>query len=146
MIGEGARREPQTRRMAADGSESGLRVDKWLWAARLFKTRGAAAAAIKGGKVHIGGERIKPSRLIRFGDRLEITLGQHAITIVVNGINSQRRPAREAHLLYTETAESRSRREGAMEQRRLLNATVPQAWGRPDKRQRRQIRRLTGKE
>jgi ribosome-associated heat shock protein Hsp15 len=122
---------------------SGLRVDKWLWAARLFKTRSAALTAIKGGKVHIDGERIKPSRLIKPGDRLEITLTHHAMTLIVNGINTQRRPAREARLLYTETEDSHARRQLEAQQRRLINTALP--CGRPDKRQRRQIRRFTGK-
>lgn len=124
----------------------GLRVDKWLWAARLFKTRGAALTAIKGGKVHVEGQRIKPSRLIKPGDRLEITLSDHAVTVIVNGLNTQRRPAREAQLLYTETEASRGRRELGAQQRRLLNAALSQPQGRPDKRQRRRIRRFTGKE
>jgi ribosome-associated heat shock protein Hsp15 len=130
-----------------DADENGsLRVDKWLWAARLFKTRGAALAAIKGGKVHVNGQRIKPSRLIKPGDRLDVTLAQHAVAIIVNAINAQRRPAREAQLLYTETDESRARRELVAAQRRLLNAPLPQSLGLPDKRQRRHIRRFTGKD
>jgi ribosome-associated heat shock protein Hsp15 len=132
--------------MIVDDSQRGLRIDKWLWAARLFNTRGAAVAAIRGGKVHIGGERIKPSRLVKPGDRLEITLSRQAITIIVMGLNAQRRPAREAQLLYTETEESRARHESEAEQRRLLNVAWPRIQSRPDKRQRRQIRRLTGKE
>jgi ribosome-associated heat shock protein Hsp15 len=130
-----------------DADESGsLRIDKWLWAARLFKSRGAALAAIKGGKVHVNGQRIKPSRLIKPGDRLDVTLAQHAVAIIVNGINAQRRPAREAQLLYTETDDSRARRELAAAERRLLHAALPQSQGRPDKRQRRHIRRFTGKD
>lgn len=132
--------------MATDDLQQSLRIDKWLWAARLFKTRGLALAAIKGGKVHVDGERVKPSRLIRPGDRLDITLSRQALTIIVNGLNAQRRPAREAQQLYTETADSRARRESQAEQRRLLNASMPHTQGRPDKRQRRQIRRFTGKE
>lgn len=127
-------------------ADDDLRIDKWLWAARLFKTRGAALAAIKGGKVHLGGERIKPSRAVKPGDRLEITIGQQSVTIIVDGLNAQRRPAREAQLLYTETEDSRKRREKAAEERRLLNAAMPRSQGRPDKRQRRHIRRFTGKE
>jgi ribosome-associated heat shock protein Hsp15 len=134
------------RMMAPDDLQQGLRIDKWLWAARLFKTRGLALAAIKGGKVHVDGERVKPSRLIRPGDRLDITLSRQAMTIIVNDLNAQRRPAREAQRLYTETAESRARRESQAEQRRLLNAAMPHTQGRPDKHQRRQIRRFTGKE
>ncbi|MBA2492237.1 MAG: RNA-binding protein [Gammaproteobacteria bacterium] len=130
----------------ADQSAHGLRIDKWLWAARLFKTRGLALTAIKGGKVHVGGERVKPSRLVRPGDRLEITSSRQAMTVIVNELNAQRRPAREAQLLYTETADSRARRELHAAQRRVLNEAMPHTQGRPDKHQRRQIRRFSGKE
>lgn len=129
-----------------DNSEARLRIDKWLWAARLFKTRGAALSAIKGGKVHIDGQRVKPSYLVKPGDRLELTLHHQAMTIVVNGLCAQRGPAREAQLLYTEAEDSRARREWATQQRRLLEAAMPQMRNRPDKRQRRQIRHFTGKE
>jgi len=129
-----------------DQFEHGLRIDKWLWAARLFKTRGLALAAIKGGKVHVDGERVKPSRLVRPGDRLDITLSRQAMTIIVNDLKAQRRPAREAQLLYTETGESHGRRELQAAQRRLLNDATPHTQGRPDKHQRRQIRRFSGKE
>lgn len=129
-----------------DETKSDLRIDKWLWAARLFKTRGAALAAIKGGKVHIDGARIKPSRAVKRGDRLHITRGQQNLTIIVNALNAQRRPATEAQLLYTETQDSLARREQNAEQRRLLNAAVPRTPHRPDKRQRRRIRRFIGKD
>jgi ribosome-associated heat shock protein Hsp15 len=125
--------------------EGDLRIDKWLWAARFFKTRSAALAAIKGGKVHLGGERIKPSRAVRLGDRLEITVGQQSMTVIVDALNAQRRPAPEARLLYTETDESRARRARAAEERHLLS-TAAQTAGRPDKRQRRHIRRFMGKD
>ncbi len=129
-----------------DHSAHGLRIDKWLWAARLFKTRGLALTAIKGGKVHVDGERVKASRLVRPGDRLDVNLGRQAMTIIVNDLNEQRRPAREAQLLYTETDDSRARRELQAAQRRLLNDSMPHNEGRPDKHQRRQIRRFSGKE
>jgi ribosome-associated heat shock protein Hsp15 len=128
-----------------DAPVSNLRIDKWLWAARLFKTRSAALAAIKGGKVHLGGARVKPSRAVKPGDRLDITLGQQHLTVIVNALNTQRRPAREAQLLYTETQDSRVRREQNVQQRRLLNATAALMHQQPDKRQRRQIRRFIGK-
>jgi ribosome-associated heat shock protein Hsp15 len=133
-------------RSVQDVAVSDLRIDKWLWAARLFKTRSAALAAIKGGKVHLDGARIKPSRAVKPGDRLDITLGQQHLTIIVNALNAQRRPAREAQLLYTETQDSRTRREQNVQQRRLLNATAALMHHQPDKRQRRQIRRFTGKD
>lgn len=121
-----------------------LRLDKWLWAARFYKTRGLAAEAIKGGKVHVNGARVKSARAIRLGDRLDITRGEETFTVTVNALNAQRRPAAEAQALYTETAESCLNREAQALQRALVK--TPGADRRPDKHQRRQLRRLTGKE
>ena len=122
-----------------------MRVDKWLWAARLFKTRVAASEAICGGKVHLNGERVKPARRLRTGDCLKITRGQEQMTIEVKGLNSQRRPYREAQLLYAESEESRIRREQELERRRMLRDLTPIPARRPNKHERRKIRRLTGK-
>jgi ribosome-associated heat shock protein Hsp15 len=122
------------------------RIDKWLWAARFFKTRALAAEAVNGGHVHVDGERVKPARSLRPGDRLRITRGHETWEVVVCGLNEQRRPAAEAQRLYEETAESRARREADAQQRRLLRAAVPRTEHRPDKRQRRHIRRFIGKD
>src|SRR5947208_3190063 len=84
----------------------GVRLDKWLWAARLVKTRGLAAEAIAGGRVHLNGARAKPSKEVRSGDRLEITVGQVRREVLVRGVAERRGPAREAQLLYEETPES----------------------------------------
>ena len=118
----------------------GLRTDKWLWAARFFKTRSLATAAIHAGHIRLNGSSLKPARDLRVGDTLEITLGNVRWTIVVRGINEQRRPASEAQQLYEETPESVQRREAAAQQRRLAAEpahTIEQ--GRPTKRDRRQM-------
>ncbi|MCX7896868.1 MAG: S4 domain-containing protein [Rhodocyclaceae bacterium] len=119
-----------------------MRLDKWLWVARFFKTRSLAAQAIEGGKVHWQGMRTKPARLVRIGDRLEITIGDMRWTIIVKGLIDARRPAAEARGLYEETEESRARRQEALIARKM--APAPSAKGRPTKRDRRMIRRFTG--
>ncbi len=123
-----------------------VRVDKWLWAARFFKTRSLAQAAVEGGKVHVNGERVKPARRIRVGDLLEITRGWEHFTVRVQGLSERRGPAAVAQRLYEETAESAARRARAQEARRLARTTAPVHRHRPDKLDRRRIRRLTGKE
>ena len=128
----------------ATGIEA-LRLDKWLWAARFFKTRALAVAAIKGGKVHLNGNRIKPSRVVHIGDVLEITRGNTAFVVNVMGLNDKRRPAVEAQLLYEETPESKAEREKLAEQRRLEARSVKHE-RRPDKKQRRQIHRFKRRE
>ena len=121
-----------------------VRLDKWLWAARFFKTRRLAVEAIQGGKVRIGDAPAKPAKDVRAGDRLTITSGQITWTVDVLGVNEHRRPASEAQLLYEETPESRELRERRAAERRAappLGADLP---GRPSKRDRRQIEALRG--
>ncbi|MGV6808557.1 MAG: RNA-binding S4 domain-containing protein [bacterium] len=113
-----------------------MRLDLWLWAARFFKTRALANEEIKGGKVHLNDQRVKPSHLVKIGDELIITRGQDTFTVIVQGINPKRRPAKEAILLYQETEESQVQREKAAEQRRL-QAVGMRNEKRPDKHQRR---------
>lgn len=121
--------------------EEKYRVDKWLWAARFFKTRSLAAAAIEGGKVHVNGERAKPSRAVRVGDQLQITKGTERYIINVRGLSTRRGPATAAAELYEETAESRLQRLEHQEQRRLQAApAAPDR--RPNKRDRRHIIRF----
>src|SRR5438874_8741260 len=121
-----------------------VRVDKWLWAARLVKTRGLAVEAVGGGRVHVNGERVKPSRDVRVGDRLEITLGQVRREVIVRGISARRGPAREAALLYEETPESVAARERQAAERRA--ARPPQPGGpRPTKRDRRRLQAARGR-
>lgn len=123
---------------------AGLRIDKWLWAARFFKTRTLAADAVSGGKVACNGERCKPARELRVGDRLDIQNGDQHWSIAVRGLNGQRRPAEEARQLYEETPESIARRDRAMALRKLAPTPGADARGRPTKRAGRELRRFTG--
>ncbi len=119
-----------------------MRLDKWLWAARFYKTRSLAAQAIEGGHVKLDGQAVKPARDVRPGDRLEIAIGALAWTVVVRALNAQRRPAPEARLLYEETPESAAARAARMEERRLAPPPGSDLRGRPTKKARRQIRRF----
>ena len=119
-----------------------LRIDKWLWCARFFKSRSLAAEAVAGGKVHLNAQRVKPSRTVMAGDVLEITLGVEVATVKVTAIPVRRGPAAEARLCYEETPESLARRERYREQRRLAAMAAPQTDGRPDKRTRRELLRF----
>jgi ribosome-associated heat shock protein Hsp15 len=114
-----------------------MRVDKWLWTARLFKTRSLASEAVKGGRVHINGLAVKPGREVKLGDELEVTVGQSRRTVIVQGAAERRVSAPEAALLYTETEESLAERERQAELRRL-GAPVDLG-GRPTKRDRRRF-------
>jgi ribosome-associated heat shock protein Hsp15 len=120
-----------------------VRIDKWLWAARFFKTRSLAAEAIGGGKVLVGGERVKPAKLLQTGDEVRLRLGPYEHIVIVRGISERRGPATMAATLYEETAESRTTREKLAEQLRIAPAGfVFEEKGRPTKRDRREIERL----
>ena len=119
-----------------------LRLDKWLWAARFFKTRSLAKAAIEGGKVHLGGQRVKVSKEISVGDTLQIRQGWDEKVIVVQALSDQRRGAPEAQRLYHETAESVSRREAEAAARKAAGGMIERPAQRPTKKQRRQIHRF----
>lgn len=121
--------------IAADSA----RIDKWLWAARFYKTRTLAGAAVSGGKVHVNGQRVKASRPLRIGDTLVINRDRIEVEIVVEGLSERRGPAPEAQQLYRETDGSRQRREQAAEERRLHGGRSPAPAQRPDKRSRRKI-------
>jgi ribosome-associated heat shock protein Hsp15 len=116
------------------------RIDKWLWAARLLKTRSLAINAVRGGHVQVNGQRVKASREVGAGDRIEVRLGpRRQMTVDVLGCAERRGPAKEAALLYRETEESRAAREQAAAEARLA---APQPWrggGRPTKRDRRRL-------
>ena len=122
--------------------EHAVRLDKWLWAARFFKTRALAGAAVSGGKIHLAGQRVKPSRAVRPGDRYEILRGHERFEIVVDAVSERRGSAADAANLYTETDASVARREREREQRKLAALSRPRTPARPDKKQRRQIRRF----
>lgn len=123
-----------------------MRLDKWLWAARFFKTRKLACEAIIGGKVHLHGQRTKPGREVKPGSMLRIHKGALEWNIEVAVIPTQRRPASEARSFYIEAAESVSHREAVIEQQRILRAAAPsRPAGRPGKRDRRLIHRFKNK-
>ncbi len=119
-----------------------LRVDKWLWCARFFKTRSAAAAAVSGGKVHLNRERVKPAHAVRIGDILDVTVGHDVVTVTVQAIPVRRGPAPEARSCYEESPASVERRARVREQRRLAAMAAPQTVGRPDKHTRRALLKL----
>ncbi len=122
-----------------------VRLDKWLWAARFFKTRALATEAINGGHVHLNGHRPKPSRTLLAGDELIIRRGQDEYRITVCALSDRRGPASVAQQLYEESEDSRTARERLAEQRRLQVAAEPRPAKRPDKKGRRQIIRFTNR-
>ena len=125
------------------GSENTIRLDKWLWAARFFKTRRLAADAITGGKIQLNGHRAKPGKEVRIGSQLTISKGPYRWEIAITTITKQRRPAKEAILLYDETPESHLQRQKEVAKKRQENLLQNLADKRPNKKQRRQIHRFT---
>jgi ribosome-associated heat shock protein Hsp15 len=120
-------------------TSSPIRIDKWLWCARFFKSRSQATAAVAGGLVHVNDERVKPSRLVQLQDRIRITRDEMRIEIIVQGMPERRGPAPEARSHYLETPESLAARET---RRELARLSGPAPDGRPDKHARRAIREL----
>lgn len=120
-----------------------IRIDKWLWAARFFKTRSLAAEAVTGGKIEVNGARAKPSRIMRLGDKLNIRRGAYEWTVVVKGLAKLRGPAPEAQLLYEETEESVRRRAAASAQLKFERSPEFDIPGRPSKKDRRAMLRFT---
>ena len=116
-----------------------VRIDKWLWAARFFKTRGAATEAVLGGHVQVNGARVKPARDVVVGDRLEITKAQERWTVVVAGLADRRGPASVAQALYEETPESAAERQKRRDERRLARPLGADLSERPTKRDRRRL-------
>jgi len=122
-----------------------VRIDKWLWAARFFKTRSQAAEAVAGGKVHVNGARVKPGRPLLLDDELSLTRNGVSMTVIVRGLSARRGPASVAQQLYRETEHSREQRQADAEQRRLIRQPAPHPDTRPDKKARRDMARFTGR-
>lgn len=119
-----------------------VRIDKWLWAARFFKTRSLAKDAVESGKVWVQGERVKPSKNVVLGLELTITQGFDVKQVVVLGLSEQRKGAPEAALLYQETPQSLQQRQAKAAERQWQQQIDPQCQERPNKKQRRQIHRF----
>ncbi len=125
------------------GSPPKIRIDKWLWAARFFKTRALASKAVRGGKVRCNGERVKPAHPVQIGHLLHIQQGYDNRTVRVQQLSGRRGPAKEAEQLYHETEESIRQREQDAARRRTAASVRPRGQGRPAKRERRHIIRFT---
>jgi ribosome-associated heat shock protein Hsp15 len=122
-----------------------VRIDKWLWAARFFKTRSMATDAVTGGKVEVNGERAKPAKLVQPGDQLRIRIGQFEHVLVVRDLGERRGPASVAATLYEETEDSKKKRAELAAQLRASPWTVDPGYGRPTKKDRRTIDRFRRK-
>jgi ribosome-associated heat shock protein Hsp15 len=119
-----------------------VRVDKWLWAARFFKTRSLASDAVAGGKVHVNDARVKPARELQIGDAVDITIGGLTRTVVVQGLSEKRGPAPTAQALYEETPESIARRDRHVAERKLARPLGADLGARPTKLDRRRLEAL----
>jgi ribosome-associated heat shock protein Hsp15 len=120
------------------------RLDKWLWAARFFKTRSLASAAVDSGKVHVDGDRVKPAKVVQLGQVVHIRNKDFEIEVIVRGLSNVRRGAQDAALLFKETGESINKREHEKATRESDFASRDQGAGRPTKRQLRDIKKFTG--
>ena len=129
-------------RLAATADDDKVRLDKWLWAARFFKTRQLAHEALELGRVLVGGERVKGSRVAKEGDQLLIRIERLEYKVTIVALATQRRPAREAQLLYSESAESVTAREPQIALQKAEHASFPHGDGRPTKKARRDISRF----
>ena len=126
-------------------TSEGIRIDKWLWTARFFKTRSLASDAVNGGKVHLNGQRVKAGRSVKTGDVLSIQKDTDLYEVTITGINKTRRPAKEARLTYEESEDSRSRREQEQKIKKLAAASRPVPQRKPGKREREQLRQFKHK-
>jgi ribosome-associated heat shock protein Hsp15 len=130
---------------AHDEGPDKVRLDKWLWAARFFKTRALAAEAVEGGKVQLNGDRPKRARPLQVGDELRIRLGPYEHVVTVRALSDRRGPATQAAGLYQETDASRKAREALAVQLKSLHSLFGPERGRPTKKDRREIERLKGR-
>ena len=119
-----------------------IRIDKWLWNSRFFKTRSLASTAVNGGKVHLNGQRVKAGRAVKVGDALSIQKDSVLYEISIKGIIKTRRPAKEACLTYEESQQSRAKREQEQKMKKLASATRPVPQRKPGKREREQLRQF----
>ena len=126
-------------------SSAGVRIDKWLWAARFFKTRGLAADAVDGGKVEMHDHKPKPAKLVRIGDEIRIRLGPFEHLVTVRGLAERRGPAAEAAKLYEEDTAGKARRMTLAEQHKLAAQSFAHGEGKPSKKERRAIEKVRGK-
>lgn len=124
-------------------TDTEIRIDKWLWAARFFKTRSLAAEAVSGGKVEIDGARARPSRAVRLGSQISVRRGPYEWVVIVKGMAKNRGPASQAQLLYEENDESMRRRQEIAAQLKLERPPEFDAPGRPSKKDRRVMQRFT---
>lgn len=129
-----------------EGGGTSLRIDRWLWCTRHFKSRSLAADAVAGGKVHLNGGRVKPAHVLRVGDRVAISRPGYVFECEVLALPRQRGSAPVAQACYAETGESQAARAKYSEQSRLVSAMRPQSLERPDKHGRRELRRLRGRD
>jgi ribosome-associated heat shock protein Hsp15 len=125
--------------IVANEDDSTLRIDKWLWAARFFKTRALAAAAVAGGKVRVNGERVKAAKAVRVSDALRIHIGPYEYDVRVLGLSAKRGPAPQAALLYQESESSQAARTALATRLAAERRLIAHAPGRPDKNERRQL-------
>ncbi len=123
----------------ANGEVAKLRIDKWLWAARFYRTRSLACAAVESGQVLVNGDRVKPSRAVHAGERVTVRKAGFAWNVEVTGVEGRRGSATEAARLYTESEASRLARDEALAQRKAASASDPRFDGRPTKRDRRKL-------
>jgi len=130
---------------AEDSGPGATRIDRWLFAVRLFKSRSAASEAVQGGRVHLNGNRVKPSHALKPGDTVSFSRGTVRFECTIAAIPSRRGPARDALSCYEELPASRARREAYVARRRLAAASAPRPEERPDKHGRRLLRQLRGR-